>query len=80
MLEPNPKIYFGWRQHTLLGMPNQYPHFRGGSERCTQATPLVKARNGKKIKMLNLKFAWISDPAANTSQTAVRCDVELSGK
>jgi len=31
----------------------------------------VKARNGKKLKMLNLKLAWISDPAANTMQTAV---------
>ena len=56
-------------------MPNQYPHFRGGSERCTQATPLVKARNGKQIKMLNLKFVLISDPAANTMQTAVPCKV-----
>ena len=43
----------------------------GGSQKCTQGTPLVKARNSKKLKMLNLKFAWISDPAANTMQTAV---------
>ena len=43
----------------------------GGSQKCTQGTPLVKARNGKKLKMLNLKFAWISDPAANSRQTAV---------
>ena len=48
-----------------------YPHFMGGSQKCTQGTPLVKARNGKKLKMLNLKFAWISDPAANSRQTAV---------
>ena len=48
-----------------------YPHFMGGSQKCTQGTPLVKARNGKKLKMLNLKFAWILDPAANTRQTAV---------
>ena len=48
-----------------------YPHFMGGSQKCTQGTPLVKARNGKKMKMLNLKFAWISDPAANSRQTAV---------
>ena len=41
----------------------------GGSQKCTQGTPLVKARNGKKLKMLNLKFAWISDPAANSRQT-----------
>ena len=47
----------------------------GGSEKCTQGTPLVKARNGKKLKMLNLKFAWISDPAANSRQTAVLCDL-----
>ena len=52
-------------------MPNRYPHFRGGSQKCTQGTPLVKARNSKKLKMLNLKFAWISDLAANTMQTAV---------
>ena len=48
-----------------------YPHFMGGSQKCTQGTPLVKVRNGKKLKMLNLKFAWISDPAANSRQTAV---------
>ena len=48
-----------------------YSHFMGGSQKCTQGTPLVKARNSKKLKMLNLKFAWISDPAANTMQTAV---------
>ena len=47
------------------------PHFIGGSQKCTQGTTLVKARNGKKLKMLNLKFAWISDPAANTKKTAV---------
>ena len=52
-------------------MPNRYPHFRGGSQKCSQSTPLVKARNGKIIKMLNLKFAWISDPAAYSMQTAV---------
>ena len=49
----------------------RYPHFMGGSQKCTQGTPLVKARNGKKLKMLNLKFAWISDPAANSRQTAM---------
>ena len=38
-------------------MPNRYPHFRGGV--------------AKKLKILNLKFAWISDPTANTMQTAV---------
>ena len=43
----------------------------GGSQKCTQGTPLVKARNGKKLKMLNLKFAWISDPAADSRPTAV---------
>ena len=29
-----------------LFIPNRYPHFRGGSQKCTQGTPLVKARNG----------------------------------
>ena len=52
-------------------MPDRYPHFWGGSQICTQSAPPVKATNGKKLKMLNCKFAWISDPAANTMQTAV---------
>ena len=33
----------------------------------------MKGTNGKKLKMLNCKFACISDPAANTMQTAVSC-------
>ena len=52
-------------------MPDRYPHFWGGSQICTQSAPPVKATNGEKLKMLNCKFAWISDPAANTMQTAV---------
>ena len=44
---------------------------RGGIQKCIQGTPLVKARNSKKLNMLNLKFAWISDPAVNTMQTPV---------
>ena len=30
----------------------------------------MKGTNGKKLKMLNCKFDCISDPAANTMQTA----------
>ena len=53
-------------------MPDRYPHFWGGSQICGQSAPPVKGTNGKKLKMLNFKFACISDPAANTMQTAVR--------
>ena len=53
-------------------MPDRYPHFWGGSQICTQSAPPVKATNGEKLKMLNCKFACISDPAANTTQTPVR--------
>ena len=52
-------------------MPDRYPHFWGGSQICTQGAPLVKATNGEKLKMLNCKSTWISDPAANTMQTPV---------
>ena len=52
-------------------MPDRYPHFWGGSQICGQSAPPVKGTNGKKLKMLNFKFACISDPAANTMQTAV---------
>ena len=52
-------------------MPDRYPHFWGSSQICTQRATPVKATNGEKLKMLNCKFAWISDPAANTMQTAV---------
>ena len=52
-------------------MPNRYPHFMGGSQKCTQGAPPVKARNCKSMKMLNSKFAWISVPEARTMQTAV---------
>ena len=52
-------------------MPDRYPHFLGGSQICGQSAPPVKGTNGKKLKMLNCKFACISDPAANTMQTAV---------
>ena len=53
-------------------MPDRYPHFWRGSRICTQSAPPVKARNGEKLKMLNCKFACISDPAANTMQTSVQ--------
>ena len=52
-------------------MPDHYPHFWGGSQICGQIAPPVKGTNGKKLKMLNCKFACISDPAANTMQTPV---------
>ena len=52
-------------------MPDRYPHFWGGSQICGQSAPPVKVTNGKILKMLNFKFACISDPAANTMQTAV---------
>ena len=52
-------------------MPDRYPHFWGGSQICGQSAPPVKGTNGEKLKMLNCKFACISDPAANTMQTAV---------
>ena len=29
-------------------MSNLYPHLGGGSQKCTQGTPLVKVRNGNK--------------------------------
>ena len=48
------------------------PTFGGGSQICGQSAPPVKATNGKKLKMLNCKFACISDPTANTMQTAVK--------
>ena len=50
-------------------MPDLYPHFWGGSQICTQGAPPVKATNGEKLKMLNCKFAFISDLAANTMKT-----------
>ena len=53
-------------------MPERYPHFWGGSQICSQSAPPVKATYGEKLKMLNCKFACISDPAANTMQTAVQ--------
>ena len=56
-------------------MPNWYPQFRRDSQKCTQGTPLVKARNSKKMKMLNLKFAWISDPACQ--YYANSCEVQV---
>ena len=52
-------------------MADRYPHFWGGSQICTQGAPPVKATNGEKLKMLNCKFAFISDPAVNTMQTPV---------
>ena len=52
-------------------MPDRYPHFWGGSQICGQSAPPVKGTNGKKLKMLNCKFACISDPAANTMKTPV---------
>ena len=52
-------------------MPDRYPHFFGGSQIWGQSAPPVKGTNGKKLKMLNFKFACISDPAANTMQTVV---------
>ena len=33
----------------LFHIPNRYPHFWGGSEKCTQGTPPVKARNSQKV-------------------------------
>ena len=47
-------------------MPDRYPHFWGGTQICTQSAPPVKGTNGEKLKMLNCKFGWISDPSANT--------------
>ena len=58
-------------------MPDGYPHFWGVSQICGQSAPPVKGTNGKKLKMLNCKFACISDPAANTMQTAVQCNLIL---
>ena len=52
-------------------MPDRYPHFWGVSQICGQSAPPEKATNGEKLKMLNCKFAWISDPADNTMQAAV---------
>ena len=54
-------IAHGWPLSPLLG----------GSQICTQGAPPVKATNGEKLKMLNCKFAGISDPTANTMQTLV---------
>ena len=51
-------------------MPNRYQNFMGGSQKCTQGAPPVKARNCS-MKMSNCKFAWISVPASRTMQTAV---------
>ena len=52
-------------------MPDRYPHYWGGSQIWGQSAPPVIGTNGEKLKMLNWKFACISDPAANTMQTAV---------
>ena len=54
-------------------MPDRYPHFWGSRQICGESAPPVNGTNGKKLKMLNFKFACISDPAANTMQTAVFC-------
>ena len=51
--------------------PTVIPTFGGRSQICIQSAPPVKATNGEKLKMLNCKFACISDPAANTMRTAV---------
>ena len=58
-------------------MPDCSPHFRGGSQICTQSASPVKATNSEKLKMLNCKFACISDPAANTMQTPVRAHSQI---
>ena len=59
-------------------MPDRYPHLWGGNQISGQSAPPVKGTNGKKLKMLNCKFACISDPAANTMQTAVTRDFLFS--
>ena len=51
-------------------MPNRYPYVIGGCQNCTQGETPVKATNGKSMKMLTCKFAWISVLAARTMQTA----------
>ena len=61
-------------------MPDRYPHFWGGSQICGQSAPPVKGTNGEKLKMLNCKFSCISDPAANTMQTAVVGGSGVQGK
>ena len=33
----------------LFHIPNRYPHFGGGSQKCTQGTPPVKARKSQKV-------------------------------
>ena len=48
-----------------------YPHFKGVSQKCTQGTPPVKARNSQKVQMLKRKIAWNSIRQACTWQTAV---------
>ena len=60
-------------------MPDRCPNFWGGSQICGQSVPLVKDTNGEKLKMLNCKFAYISDPAANTMQTAVLGQIFILG-
>ena len=52
-------------------MPDRYPHFWGVAKFAPRVHPRVKATNDEKLKMLNCKFASISDPTANTMQTGV---------
>ena len=33
----------------LFHISNRYPHFFGGSQKCTQSTPPVKVRNSQKV-------------------------------
>ena len=61
-------------------MPNRYPHFMGGSQKCTQGAPPLKARNCKSMKMLNCILAWNSVPAARTMQTAVYTNAKNRGQ
>ena len=60
-------------------MPDRCPNFWGGSQICSQSAPPVKGTNEEKLKMLNCKFAWISDPAANTMPTAVLGQIFILG-
>ena len=56
------------------------PPLLGGSQICGQSAPPGKGTNGKKLKILNFKFACISDPAANTMQTAVSSYSRIHGQ
>ena len=56
----------------LFHIPNHFTHFWGGSQKCTQGEPPVKARNSQKVKMLKSNNALNSIWQACTWQTAVQ--------